>query len=233
MKLKERESARELRRRGWSVRAIAEHTMCSKSSISKWVRDVPLTVEQIERLKSNQDKGRAKAASHPNSPRNVWSKIRDDIRKSAREEIPSNCFLETLKIVGAALYWAEGYKSGVNMVNFSNSDPCMIGLMMQFFRKVCRVPAQKFRGVVHIHSHLDEKKARRYWSRISEIPLKQFHKTQIAVSKVSKNKRNTLPMGTFRIVISDTRLRARIKGWIEGIGNWIDISGRLAQRERI
>ncbi|MBU4140375.1 MAG: helix-turn-helix domain-containing protein, partial [Candidatus Omnitrophica bacterium] len=38
MKAKERKLARELRRSGWSVRAIAKQVRCSKSSISKWVR---------------------------------------------------------------------------------------------------------------------------------------------------------------------------------------------------
>ena len=223
MKAEARKFARKFRRSGHSVREIAKQTRCSKSSISKWVRDIPLTSEQIKKLKSNQDKGRAKAANHPNSPKNVWAKIRSNITKSAAGEISSKCSLDTLKVVGSSLYWAEGYKSGLNMVNFCNSDPCMIRLMMDFFKKVCKVPIAKFRGAVHIHPHLDREKAVKFWSKISGIPIKQFHKTQIAVSKASKNKRDTLPLGTFRIVISDTRLKSRIKGWIKGIEKWINI----------
>lgn len=223
MKAKEREFARRLRRSGRSVRAIAKQIKCSKSSISKWVRDIPLTVEQIERLKSNQDKGRAKAANHPNSPKHVWAKIRKDITESAMEEISPNYSLYMLKIIGSALYWAEGSKSEINMVNFSNSDPYMIGLMMQFFKRICKVPSSKFRGVVHIHPHLNRERARKFWSRISGIPPNQFHKTQIAVSRASKNKKDTLPLGTFRIVISDTRLQSRIKGWIRGIKKLVNI----------
>ena len=223
MKAKERKRARKFRRSGWSVRAIAKQIGCSKSSISKWVRDIPLTTEQIARLKSNQDKGRAKAANHPNSPKHVWAKMRNDIKKSASEEISLNYSLYILKIVGSALYWAEGSNSEINMVSFSNSDPYMIGLIMQFFKKVCKVPISKLRGVVHIHPHLDREKARRFWSRISGIPLKQFHKTQIAISRASKNKRDTLPLGTFKIVISDTRLKSKIRGWIEGIKRWVNI----------
>lgn len=232
MKARERKLARKFRRSGCSVREIAKQTGCSKSSISKWVRDIPLTPRQIERLKSNQDKGRAKAAQHPNSPKYVWAKIRSNITKSAAGEIPSKYSLDTLKVVGSSLYWAEGYKAGFNMVNFSNSDPCMIILMMQFFKKVCKVPDSKFRGALHIHSHIGEERSKKFWSKISGIPLKQFHKTQIAVSRASKNKRDTLPLGTFRIVVSDTRLKSKIQGWIKGMKKWNGI-GRLAQRERI
>ncbi len=223
MKAKERKLARRLRQQGRSVREIAKEVECSKSSISKWVRDIPLTTRQIERLKSNQDRGRAKAANHPNSPKHVWAKIRNDIADSAAKEIPPKYSLYILKVIGTVLYWGGGYKLGINMVNFSNSDPHMIGLMMQFFKKVCKVSSPKFRGVVHIHPHLDREKARRFWSRMSGIPLKQFHKTQLALSKASKGKKDTLPLGTFRIVISDTRLQSRIKGWIRGIEKWANI----------
>lgn len=233
MKARERKFARKLRRSGYSVREIAKLTGCSKSSISKWVRDIPLTSSQIKRLKSNQDKGRAKAAQHPNSPKYVWAKIRSSITKSAAEEIPSKYSLNILKIVGSSLYWAEGYKTGLNVVHFSNSNPYMIRLMMEFFKKVCKVPIMKFRGAIHIHPHQDKEKAKRFWSKVSGIPPRQFHKTQVSVSKASKNKRDTLPLGTFAIFICDTRLQSRIKGWIKGIERWIDVRAIGADWKRV
>ncbi len=216
---------RELRRLGWSVGSIAKQLKCSKSSVSRWIRDIPLTAAQIDRLESNQERGRATAAAHPNSPKAVWAKIRDGILGDAAQEILDGPSLYMLKVVGASLYWAEGYKSGRNMVNFSNSDPSMVRLMMEFFRRVCKVPSQKFRGVVHIHPHLDKENAEQFWSKNSGIPLDQFHSVQLAVSRASKQKRDTLPLGTFRIVISDTRLQSRIKGWIRGIERWAPVGG--------
>ena len=224
MKAKERRKARELRHHGLSVGHIAELIRCSKSSVSKWVRDISLTTEQIEKLKSNQDKGRAKAASHPNSAKQVWQRIRDNIIESSANEISLNCNSYTLKIAGSMLYWAEGYKSSRNMISFTNSDPVMIRLMMKFFREICKVPEPKFRGCVHIHPHLDGGKAMRFWSKEAGIPLKQFHKLQTAVSKASKNKKDTLPLGTFKIIISDVRLQSKVKGWIKGVGKWADSS---------
>lgn len=223
MKAKERKKARELRYQGLSLREIAEKIKCPKSSISEWVRDIPLTDKQIARLELKQDRARAKAANHPNSPKNVWAAIRKNFRESAFKEIPSDCTKEILKVSGVALYWAEGYKVGINMVNFSNSDPHMIALMMRFFREICRVPEVKFRGLVHIHPHLDKHKATKFWSKISGIPTSQFHKTQFGVSKASKHKRDTLPLGTFRIVVCDTRLRSKIDGWINGIEKWSNL----------
>lgn len=220
MRAKERVVARQLRKQGLSIREISLKINCAKSSVSGWVNDISLTAAQIERLKSNQDKGRAKAANHPNSPKQVWGNIRKQIMESSAKEIPEVYSSLFLKVIGSSLYWAEGCKAVVNMVGFSNSDPKMIALMMEFFRKVCAVPQEKFRGVVHIHPHLDSKRAEKFWSKVSGIPLTQFHKTQFGVSIASKQKRDTLPLGTFGIIICDTRLQSRIKGWIEGIAKW-------------
>jgi hypothetical protein len=220
MKAKERAKARALRKKGLSVREIALQIRCAKSSVSVWVSDIPLTFEQIERLQSNQDKGRARAANHPNSSKGVWSKIRQEIIDLAAGEISKHCSLNVLKILGAALYWAEGYKRSRNVVNFSNSDPAMIALMMRFFRYVCKVPESKFRGVVHIHPHLDQAGAVKFWSKVSGIPKKQFNQIQLCVSRASKHKRDTLPLGTFRVIICDVRVQSRIKGWIKGIEQW-------------
>ncbi len=223
MRAEERVKARKLRAQGLSLREISERIKCSKGSISEWVRDIPLTVEQIARLKSKQDRGRANAVNHPNSPKQVWAKIRNDIIASAVKEIPAVHSNLALKVVGTALYWAEGYKAAVNMVSFSNSDSKMVALMMRFFREICKVPKIKFRGAVHIHPHLDKTKAEKFWSKVSGIPLAQFHKTQFGISRASKHKRDTLPLGTFSIIICDTRLQSKIRGWIEGLGMWINI----------
>ena len=92
--------------------------------------------------------------------------------------------------------------------------------MMLFFRRVCNVPESKFRGKVCIHPHLNIRAAERYWSGISNIPLKQFNKPLLAVSRASKNKRDTLPMGTFSILMGDVYTCSRIKGWIDGLSSW-------------
>ncbi len=223
MRVKERSKARLLRQQGCSVREIAKKINCAKSSVSGWVRDISLTDEQIRRLKSNQDKGRAKAANHPNSPKQVQARIRNEIIKFRAKDMPVQCSVDLLKIVGSLLYWAEGYKVSLNMVNFSNTDPYMISIMMQFFRIVCKVPEKKFRGAVHMHSSLDRNKAEGFWSLTSGIPIAQFHKTQFGISRASKHKRKTLPFGTFAIVVCDTSIRCRIEGWIQGIKRWANL----------
>lgn len=225
MKTQERKLARKLRLKGWSLRAIANRVQCSKGTISRWISDIQLTPEQINKLKDNQDKGRARAAKHPNSSRAKWEKIRNDIRNVAKQDIPKTHSNKLLNIVGAALYWAEGYNASRNSIIFANTDPRMIRLMMLFFRKVCKVPEGKFRGKVFIHPHLNTKAAERYWSDVSEISLNQFNSPHLAVSRSSQGKRDTLPMGTFSILIGDVYTCSKIKGWIDGLSTWSLVGG--------
>ena len=88
---------------------------------------------------------------------------------------------------------------------------------MRFFREICNVPDDKFRGHIHIHSHLAAKNAEIYWSNISQIPQTQFFKTYKKTSRASLGKKDTLPYGTFDIYVCSTELFLKIKGWINGI----------------
>lgn len=220
MKEKQIRKARALRKKGWSLRAIASCINSPKSSVSRWIAGIVLTNEQIKKLKSNQDKGRALAARHPNSSRIKWENIRNGIKVEARKDIAKIYTKDLLRLVGTALYWAEGYNASRNTIIFANTDPRMIQLIMLYFRQICGVPEYKFRGKISIHPHLDVKRAERYWSEISKIPLNQFNKALLAVSRSSKGKRDTLPMGTFRIIVNDVYFCSKIKGWIDGLKYW-------------
>ena len=58
-----------------------------------------------------------------------------------------------------------------------------------------------------------------YWSGISQIPTKQFFKTSDQLSKSSKQKKDSLPYGTFSIYICDTSLFLKLSGWMQGVGD--------------
>ena|ERR1041384_3147420 len=217
MRHKERLEARRLRKElGLPIGVIAKQLNCSKASVHAWIRDIPLTPEQIATFTSNRQRARAISAAHPNAPKQVWQRRREQIICAAYQEV-GELNLKSLRLIGAALYWAEGSKDR-NTVYFTNTDPAMVRLMMLFLRKVCNVPEHKFRGMVHIHPHMDAMAALSFWSEQSNIPIKQFYKTQFAISKASQSKKaDKQPMGTFRIVVNDTDTRSRIEGWIKGI----------------
>ncbi|MDO8470910.1 MAG: hypothetical protein Q7S63_03020 [bacterium] len=214
MKEKKRREAQNLRAQGWSINKIYRNLSVSKSSVSLWVRNIELSNAQKEQIEKGRfsreviEKTRITRLQNENARR-------QRIIDGARSEI-NNITSENLFLIGIALYWGEGRKTG-GVVQFSNSDPRLIQIMMRFFRETCKIPNEQFRGHIHIHPHLDHKKAEKYWSKTSGIPLKQFYKTYRIPPKSSKNKKDSLPFGTFDIYICKKELLLKIKGWTEGM----------------
>ncbi len=214
MKNFERLKALELRRGGASIKDIAKILDVAKSSVSVWVRNIDLTELQAMTLQ-NKSHSRVSVEKRRKSRLDNESIKRQLKIKGAAATIPT-IDLDTLKLIGTMLYWAEGGKTQ-RMVRFSNGDPEMIKIMMAFFRSVCCVPEDKFRGYIHIHPHLNVAGAENYWSEVSGVQLTQFFKTYTKPNKSSQNKKDTLPYGVFDIYIMDTNLFYRITGWAQGI----------------
>ena len=212
MKNTEKAQAIKLRKQGVSMGEIANKLNVAKSSVSYWVRDVVLTPAQRKRLNSNGhsvdaiEKRRLARLSNT-------SLRRRKIMNAAIEEA------EQLKdsplwCVGVALYWGEGGKTQQS-IRLSNSDPAVIKTMVRFFQEICKIPKDKFHGHVHTFSHVNARKAEEYWSQVSGIPINNFYKTYSKPSSASKQKRQTIPNGTFQFYIHDTNLFYRMMGWID------------------
>ncbi len=215
MKRDQKNKAIILRKTGQPIGDIARTLNVAKSSVSIWVRDVPLTLLQRQKLSRNGysldaiEKRRIKRIT---TTRERHALIRNAAGKDIKTLSPRELWL-----IGIALYWGEGGKTKTGMARISNSDPLVITFMMRFFREICKVPESKFRGHVHTFSHLNIRQAEEYWSHISKIPRKQFFKTYAKPSIASKHKKDSLPNGTFQIYVCDTTLFLTIMGWIDGV----------------
>ena len=160
----------------------------SKSTLSHWLSNVKLTPEQEKRLRRNIEKitynARAKTA---------WSKKQKRIAQTryiieqAKEELPS-LLKSHLFLMGLSLYWAEGSKAN-GCIQFANSDPQLIKIMMQWFRKVCRVPEEKIRVHIYIHRIYSHENCEEFWSKITGVPVSRFGKTTYKPTphKIKKN----------------------------------------------
>lgn len=214
MKNRERIIARKLREEGASLSEITTKLRVAKSSVSLWVRDIELSVAQKNRLSEKSSKRATVELRRTNRLANELQK-RELVISAAKKSI-SRITHKQLWLIGTMLYWAEGGKTQ-RMVRFSNGDPEMIKIMMAFFRRVCMVPEEKFKGYIHIHPHLDYKNAESYWTSVTGIPMTQFFKTYRIQNKSSRNKKDSLPLGVLDIYVMDTNLFLKIVGWSQGI----------------
>ncbi len=220
----ERLLARELRRKGESIREIAKKVGISRGSSSLWCRDIVLTNDQLEALvqrdKLGGARGRVVAAE--------LAKKRKNERVSFNEKVGferiGKISKRELFLIGIALYWAEGSKSvRSERFVFVNSDPKMIVTMIHWLREcmhvsdediVCRV------GINEVHqSRITE--VEQHWSDITGIPLSRFKKPsfkKVVNKKVYENFYEHY--GTLDLLVKKcTKLFYEILGSIDGLSD--------------
>lgn len=215
MRKLEKIEARRLRRQGKSVKEIERILGIRRSSISVWVRDIELTEKQRQRLSA-----RGLAVEVMERRRQTrWAnetKVRTAFLERGHKEILERPQIDLLTL-GLGLYWGEGSKTSRGSVELSNTDPRIIQVYVLFLIENFGFSIQMLHGHVGLHSHLSIRKAEKYWSEISGIPLSQFQKTSIQKSRAGNGERDRLPYGTFSVGVYDTAARIRLEGWIQGV----------------
>lgn len=176
-RLKDR--ARQLRRGGLSFREISLKMRIPKGTVGNWVRDVELTKNQKLELKKKEIagslKGRPLAIEASRRKIEKWkSGIRNKV--SHFEELPFKS-KKIGKLTCALLYLCEGGKYPANrFLVFGNSDPHVIRLFLRLLRDNFSIDESKFRCQVPHRWDQDNNKLNHFWSRVTDIPLKQFYK---------------------------------------------------------
>jgi len=222
--------AREMRAKGESVKEIARRLGVSKSTASLWVRDIILSVEQLEKLRKQSLKGaelgRLRSALKQKERR---LKLIEESEKQGIKRL-KNLTEREFFVAGLALYWAEGSKK-TREVTFCNSDPKLITFMIEWIKRCFDIKTEElaaYVGINEIHKSR-EKIVREYWSKISRIPLNQFRKTSFKKTKNKKVYKNfDRHYGTLAIkLLKSARNYYKIMGLIEGLS---EAGSRLVSR---
>lgn len=211
--------ALELRQSSWSYPMIEAELRVARSTLSGWLRDVPLTEAHTAMRKATLQAARQKALQRNKLQQETMIA---EIRAGAGEDI-RNLFADGLSnrdlfLTGLMLYWAEGAKTGT-VVSVTNSDPFVIRLFVNWLEQCLDIKRDQLRGEVHLYPDIDVHEAESYWSEVIGIPETQFYKAQIDKrTNKSANKHGKLPYGTVHVKVlgkgTTNRLR-RIIAWID------------------
>ncbi|HBI34110.1 MAG TPA: hypothetical protein DEA43_02750 [Candidatus Moranbacteria bacterium] len=221
---KEKENAIELRKKGNSYTQIGKILNLPKSTLSYWLSEIKLSEDAQNIIDKRSHRKSTEGLIKRNKNQTILAleratKIRNDAKKEFGKLVDDKLFL-----TGVNLYWAEGYKKGAygskwKSVDFANSDPEMILLMMKFFLKVCKVPLEKMRAQLIAHENVDIESAVKYWSNLTGVAEERFIRTSVPVIRKSNNKRknSNLTYGTLHIRINDVSFFFKMIGWIDGL----------------
>ena len=209
---------RELRRReGLSVRELAAAVGVSKSSVSRWVRDVALSEKQLAELQNRnpaynrQRNGAAVLAARAKQRRLEYQNEGRELVRSGNEGFIRCCLL----------YWAEGAK-GRHTLSFSNSDHEMIRLWVNLLRSTLSVPDHKVRIGCYLYAdHISKQRdIENFWLDATNLDRSNLCQSVVNLySRSSQRKRvKKLPYGTCKVAVHDTRIVQMVLGGIQEIG---------------
>jgi len=217
--------AKILRQQGRSYSEIAQELSVSRSTLSLWLRKEQLSESAKTRLKSKMTAG-SDALVLRNKLQTEKALERANKARSfgVHEIVKERTGIES---IGAALYWAEGYKrlrkvgnreiSG-HAVALSNSDPELVKCFIRYLLYL-EVPVSKIKLQIRVFGHSNANKLKVFWKQMTELHEANisvvFQKESISSQRMRSFDR--LPFGTVQVRVDDTALFYRILGHIEGL----------------
>lgn len=191
-----------LRKKGYSYSQIRSLVSVSKSTLSEWLREYPLSEKRIRELRDF-------------NPRRIEKYINTMARK--RQAKYDSAFQKAEKsigvvskrdlfILGFALYWAEGGKTRRNSVTFGNTDPSMLKVFLKWLI-LLGIPASAIKVKLHLYKDMDEKANIDFWRKTLGVKVSQFTKTYTKESKLTDlTYKNGFGHGTCNIICHNTIL---------------------------
>lgn len=207
MKLREKLESIKLRQKGYSLNEIVSKVGVSKSTASVWVRDVVLTKSAQKKLHSKISNGQI--ASRNAIRAKTLMKEKEAISKANLILLNADVDKNIAKIICAMIYYCEGVKDVKYGIYFTNSDPLMVSTFLRLFRLCFEVSEKKFRVCIHLHSYHKVRKQLSFWSKVTNIPLRQFIKPYMKQS--SKSYKKDEYQGCASIRYSDANIGREMK----------------------
>jgi transcriptional regulator with XRE-family HTH domain len=212
-KFVERQRARELRARSWTLQEIADELGVAKGSVSVWVRDVDFTPKPRNRGHSGQQ-------PHPLHLKKVAEIERCRIEaEAAYRELTD----EQLDAFALGLYAGEGAKTP-GAVSMANTNPVLLRLFVDWLRRRFRVDEARLRARLYLHEGLDLDAATSFWSAAVSIPIDQFQRPyRAAADPTRRHAKHT--NGCLTIVYHCSTTHRRVMAGVAAITSRFDLPG--------
>jgi len=201
-RIKDKNKAIELRKKGMSYSQIKAELGISKSTLSGWLYNMPLSEKRIKelgafspiRIERCRNTKRSKKMARQDS---VFDKVSKDIGRLSKRE---------LFLAGLFLYWGEGGKTKYYTTILTNTNPNMVKFFLRWLENL-GVDKNKIKVSLHLYSDMDIDKQMKYWSKLLDIGMNQFRKPYIKKSKFTDiTYRNGFGQGTCSIIYDNRDL---------------------------
>ena len=171
-----------------------------KSTLSEWFKNIKLSKKQQQRIKDrisdNIHRGHVIALEVNKEKR---KKYLDSVTRRVIHLKKLTVNQDIAKIIVAMLYLGEGSKTKRGSLMFGNSDPRVIALFLRLLRQCYNINEDKFRCTLQCRADQNIETLERFWSKITNVPLKQFYKARVDSRTIGKKSRKMDYKGVCRI----------------------------------
>lgn len=210
---KDKQKALVMRKSGMSYSQIKEKLGVSKSTLSGWLYNMPLSEKRIRELQADSPIRIEKYRNTMREKREAKNKIAYENIAKRIGKISDREFL----IAGLFLYWAEGSKTKNFSIALTNTNPSMLILFIRWLR-FFDVPKSKLKIHLHLYSDMNIKKQISFWSKTIKIPISQFRKPYIKKTTLSSiTYTNGFGQGTCSVILENGPISAQVMMGIQYI----------------
>lgn len=162
-----------------SYSAIQKKLKISRSTLSYWLQEYPLTKNEIEILRrKGWLKGEAGRERFRISMQKKRIAVEQEIYEKQKNRL-AKIKRESFFTAGLMLYLGEGDKKNKARVGLANTDPTVIKFFIKWLQEFLNTKREKMHIELHLYKNMDITKEENFWKNITGIPKEQFYKTQI------------------------------------------------------
>jgi len=176
-KNKDKKIVLSLRKQGLSYSQIKQKVDISKSTLSLWLREMPLTKSQIDLLRGRNPQ---RIERFRNTMRMKREKEESRVLSEVQKELGLFSRREIL-IAGLFLYWGEGTKAASCTTAVTNTDPDVLRFFVHWLNQL-GIKNEKLTVVLHLYKDMNVKKEMEFWAGYLKIPLSRFRRPYIKKS---------------------------------------------------
>ncbi|MDE2001240.1 MAG: hypothetical protein KGI60_01580 [Patescibacteria group bacterium] len=207
-KFEERSRAIELRKQGKSYSQIKRSIKVSKSTLSIWLQDLPLSER---RLREVRDWNQSRIENYRETRRKQREAVLNDIYKIEKRKIMPLTAKEIF-IGGLFLYWGEGAKTKLSSeAILSNTNPSIVKAFIHWLEHSFHVRRVDMKIRLQLYKDMDVDEEIHYWSRALLIKESQFRKPYIKKSnRTSLTYKNKYTHGTCNVILGNAKVSKKI-----------------------
>lgn len=213
-----REQAIKLRIQGYTYGQIKRELKLSKSTLSGWLRNLPLDEKQLELLVKNRERAKDLAIERYIETRKNQKLTRLKLVFDKQCEMLLPLSEKELFLCGLFLYWGEGDKMH-GRISISNTDPKVVKFALYWMTDSLKIPREKIKINLHLYKDMSIGESINFWSNALDIPEKQFNKPYIKKTNREGLTYKSFGHGTCKLYAGSVLLSEKIAMSIKAISD--------------